>query len=309
MLGLLIPMFAIFTVSCEKDDWSSDDQNFQAEVTFGITNPLEYQAKSDDFDIECIDELPEYARITIDDETYMPELIWHDDGNLYTQVLKLASGNHEVTSFELLAADGETIISATPAEGSEFAIYVEQTVPFTFETSVFDKTEVDVEVLCFNTAHFDDFGFNWFNIGQIEVSEIPFFGDICHQEEAFGVPYLDVFDIEDYPIDVPALFEVRTSVKILPDGEWKDLKTFTNYTPPHTYSDKPVRVEWFTHSNLDLEFKFELYVYNFNGELVNVWDYTFNSDDPLVPETDGVVDFVIGGCWYDGTPPQLPLTW
>ena len=293
LLGLFVAMFAIFTVSCEKE-WSSNDQKTETEVSFGITNPL--QLKSDGADIECTGLEPTSALIVIDGVEYNPA-VFYLNGNLYTEVIKLASGEHTVESFTLL--NGTEIISATPVEDSDYAIYVNQTVPFDFTTTVFDKTEVGIEVLCFNTAEFTNFGFNWFNIGQIEVFEIPFFGDVCHDVEEFDAPYSDYFNVADYPFDVPALFEIRTFA-----GE-QPLKTFTNVP----FTNNPIKVEWFTHSNAIIEFTFELWVYDMTETLVLVETITFNSENPLVPLTNDVVDFVIGDCYYGGTPPQFPLSW
>ena len=286
---ILLFTVGLFFTSCEKE-WSSDDQKTETEVSFGITNPL--QLKSDGADIECTGLEPTSALIVIDGVEYNP-VVFYLNGNLYTEVIKLASGEHTVESFTLL--NGTEIISATPAEDSDYAIYVNQTVPFDFTTTVFDKTEVGVEVLCFTPAQFTNFGFNWFNIGQIEVFEIPFFGDICH-DGVFGQFYSQYFDIEDYPFDVPALFEIT----VIANGD--QLKTFSNVP----FVNEPVRVEWFTHSNMLVEFQLLLSVYDVETGLLELVDtIEFDSENPLVPLTNNVVDFVIGDCWYGGTAPQL----
>ena len=312
ILSILMLFFVgLFFVGCEKDFEDKSDK--KVDVEFGIVDAM--QLKSDGFDIECEYENAVKAEIVIDGTTYTPNLIVHANGNLYTEVLKLESGLHTVTSFKLLDID-DNIVSATPLQGSEYAIYVKSPVEFTFTTEEFDKTQVEVEVLCFNIAEYENFGFNWFNIGQVEIFEIPFFGDLCIDPTVnyTGSGYDTHFEpLEfNYPIDVPAIFEVRTFVSWDGGLTWNDLKVFSNLDENGEYiPNSPVFAEYFTHSSGLVHFQFELHVWDLiedgNG---GTWDYIhyytweFDSENPPEMDSFGVMDFVVGYCVH-GSPPDF----
>ena len=176
----LMLMFII--VGCEKD---KQMEVVYQDVVFGVDHvaPLTLKDNGDELeDWYCQEDLtPVKAHIVIDGEDYWPEVFFVGD-KLYTQSIKLAvddgTTDYTVTRFVLLGED-DMILMATPAAGSPFADYVGQTVDFTFTVNAFEKAEVFVEVLCFVPAQYSDFGFTWFNINQIIVNELWFFGDIC----------------------------------------------------------------------------------------------------------------------------------
>ncbi len=315
ILSVLVLFFVgLFFVGCEKD-WNekpATQGDTKVEVEFGIINPFELKTGDvDGFDIECDQTIATHAQIVINGQTYTPELIIIGD-KMYTEVIKFEKGVYEVESFMLI--NGDDIISATPAEGSEFAIYVDKPVPFEFETLAFDKTEVSVEVLCYNEAQYENFGFNWLNIGQVEVHEIPFFGDLCIDPDVnyTGSGYDYHFDPlhDNYPIDAPAIFEIRTFVDWGNGDGWEDLKVFSNLDENGEFiPNSPVIAEYFTHSSGVIDFRFELWGWDLieddNG---GIWDYIhfdtweFDSENP--PETNefGVIDFYIGYCVYGSNP-------
>lgn len=295
---------SLFFISCEKEPNELMQTNQKQDVVFGINHVLPDVLKSSEFDVECSDQEPVTAEIVIDGVTYNPN-VFELDGELLTQAIKLNSGNYTVESFMLLDSNGD-VVMATPAEGSDFAVYVDQTVTFDIITSEFDKTEVSIDVLCFNEAEYTSFGFNWFNVGQVEVFEIPFFGDLCYDPTSYeGSLYDQVFNLEDYPFDIPAIFEIRSFVDV--DGQWESLKTFGNVVNG-VLTTGPVMAEYFTHSDGAVDFKFELWIYVYTGQ--GNWDYVqfdeweFDSNNPLTAESNGVVDFVVGDCLYNGTPAQ-----
>ena len=297
---MLVSIFALFTTSCEKDFVDVDELKInEVEVQFNALNQFN-DLKSDAFDIECSGEEVVSARIVIDGNEYNP-LVMNVDGELLTQVIKLTSGTYEVTEFMLLDGAGN-IVQATPAAGSDFAIYVSETVPFELVVPEFDKVERTVEVLCYTEAEYISFGFNWFNIGQVEVHQLLFFGDLCYFPDLYvGSLYDEVFDLSLYPIDIIALFEIRTFVE--ENGDWKPLKVFSNVSNPN----EPLVTEWYTHSNGVLDFKFELWVLVYTGmgefDYVLFDEFLFDSENPLTADTHNVVDFVIGNCVY--TPAQF----
>ncbi|MFW6243447.1 MAG: hypothetical protein ACOC2W_04740 [bacterium] len=302
---MILFSFGLFFTSCEKDDMVDGLDSSKTEVSFDINHVM--GLKSDAFDIECTGGEAVTAEIMIDgfNEPFTPSLL-DVNNEVMTQVIKLNSGSYTVTSFKLLDVDGN-VVQATPTEGSEYEIYVSETVPFELVVPEFDKVEKEVDVLCFNESEYTNFGFNWFNVGQVEVNEIFFFGDLCYDPLVYeGSLYDDLFNLEDYPFDIPALFEIRTFVDN--DGEWESLKTFSNVVD-NQYVEGPVSAEWFTHSNGVVDFKFELWVLVYTGqglfEYVKFDEFEFDSENPLTAETNNVVDFVIGDCFYEGTPPQF----
>ena len=300
IFSIFILLFSgLFLTSCENDDMGLQPKNEKTDVTFGINHVTDL-LKSDAMDIECNGDEAVSAEIIIDgfNDPFTPSLI---DGGTLTQAIKLNSGVYTVTSFKLLDAQGN-VVKATPADGSDFAVYVSETVPFQLEVPEFDKVERNIEVLCFNEADYTSFGFNWFNIGQVEVNQLLFFGDLCYFPELYvGSLYDQTFTLSSYPFDIIALFEIRTFVDN--NGQWESLKVFSNVDNPNA----PLAAEWFTHSSGVVDFKFELWVMVYTGMNQFDWvlfdEFLFDSENPLVAETNNVVDFVIGNCVY--TPAQF----
>ena len=206
-----IPIVKIFTFlltvlffsGCEKE---KEKEGLLQEVVFGIEHIDPHALKTDsDFDIPCqYDEegnllVPGIAQIILRDadgvsQTYNLELI-NIAGKLYTKSLRLKPGTYTVTMLLLLTEPGGTIVMATPKENSLYAPYISpgKRIEFSFMVGEFEKTEVSAEVLCYEPSSYEAFGFFWFNIHQIVVKELCFFGDICanhipdYQEEtAYG---------------------------------------------------------------------------------------------------------------------------
>jgi hypothetical protein len=102
------------------------------------------------------------------------------------------------------------IVMATPEAGADFAQYVARPVPFDIEVSEFAKTEEEVEVLCFIPERVEEFGFFWFVIEETIIREQCFFGDLCIKSKAdyVGSYYDDLFDLDAYPFDLPAIYRV-----------------------------------------------------------------------------------------------------
>ena len=319
ILGMIL--IAGFLFSREKD---IERDQIKTDVVFGIDQLDLNELKSDaiipchvDADGNLIE--PEWAEIVINGVTYEP-LVFYLNNKLYTQAIKLPTKtDYEITKFVLKAMVDNipTIVMATPEIDSDFEFYVDKPIAFTFDVPEFDKVEVDIEVLCFQPSMHEQFGFFWFNITEIVVREICFFGDLCVKNpmEYVGSRYEDVFNLQDYPFDLPAIFQIHAYQKV--DGEWEKYDEFTNIgldeddnweylgTTCARYPDRPDRVD---------EFKFVLKVLVKVGdgfEYVEFYDgWVFPSDDPLVTIEDNqkVVNFVIGSCAYgDFIYPDLKL--
>ena len=182
--------------------------------------------------------------------------VFYLNGRMFTTTIRLVPGNYELTSFVLMNDAGtlldtsdDVAVYATPTEGSTFGTLIENNLPLTFEVVNFIKNEVPIQVLCFQPADYDKFGFNWFAVDVVTVNETGsfcFFGDLCLDEA--DLTYYDdnynVYQEQIYGIrhDLPAIFRMKVSKwTVVSPNEgtspnnssqmWVDLLDITNLTP------------------------------------------------------------------------------
>jgi hypothetical protein len=300
----LLVLIAVAFVSCQKDE--ADKAVLKQDVEFGVAQIDPSQLKND-WDFLCDESLvATIAEIVIDGETYYPQIFWLN-GGLYTQAIKLEPGTHTVSKFVLwtehpLTGVNPEIVMATPQNGAAFAQFVSRPVPFDIEVYEFAKTEEEVEVLCFIPERVEEFGFFWFVIDEIIIREQCFFGDLCIKSKGdyVGSYYDDLFDLDAYPFDLPAIYRVTltradgwsvtaTNIVVV-DGE------ATEFIAPLCikYPDRVGVTDAYTMT-------LEVYVTTGSG-----WGfvefYTWNFNDAFIDELilDGaVIDFVIGNCNYN----------
>lgn len=264
-LMLLLLVAVVFSCQKEKEPVAT-----QQEVSFSATI-VEPDLKNSEDWLCVADGIPTHAWIEIvwpdgTVHTYFPE-IFTLDGKLYTQALKLdaTEGAEEycVTEFllyeEVNGEDGYQPPSDPPAVDDDilcygvpysedangdptyYGVYVDVPLPYCFIVNAFEKKEIYIEVLCFEEADYDDFGFFWFNITEIVVREFCFFGDICLN----GVPELYIpsyFNNSPYPygnlseieIDEIALFKLEV-LKSNEAGGYVQVGNSPYYN--HTYND------------------------------------------------------------------------
>lgn len=305
LIGIVFLAFLLLT-NCKKEN-KVDETIQTSEVVFSVLD------KNIEKTIDCNSWVPSYVRVIIDGTTYEPE-IFELGGVIYTQTLQLPVGPNEITEFTL-RDEFDHIVKATPNTGFEFDEFVTISLPYSFTVTAFIKTELEMEVLCFEETTYTDFGFEWFVVTEMTIREQCFFGDLC------------IKDINQYTgslygpavtIDERAIFMIKTFVKV--DGIWVvsgdgDYNNFVNgdyindgfgnYIPLCVpYADYDVGVD---------EFKFELWVYVTSGELwgyVKFHEWFFADDEQIEDQTaftdDGVVDFVIGNCVSTPTDLLLP---
>ena len=307
---LAVGMFA----SCQKKTpTTSGPTATSQEVSFSVQQVDPNSLKSDGvYDtILCLDVNPDMAWIQIDGVDYYAQLSTVD-GKLYTQSIKLSPGTHSVDQFILYKeTDGVTgptnddpIIYGTPMAGSAFAIYVTNPLSINIAVSEFAKTEVPVEVLCFDPNVYDSFGYDWFVIDRIVVREQCFFGDFCtkHYMEYAQSDYAN--QSTGLQVDMPAIFQIKGFVKS-GDGEWGPLPggndgVFTNNSADAGWGvGAPVCVQYPDKLGVVDSLKFELYILvkqgaEFNFVLFHTWMF---ADAEMIPAgEDGVVDFELGNC-------------
>jgi len=319
IFALSLMLMAIVLFSCKKD---REESNIQQDVSFQANQiiPDGGLKSTGAFDIECSTTEPSHAHIVIAGTVYEPS-VYRVDGILYTQSIKLDPGTYAVTEFFLYNDlgtpgydAGDEIVMATPEENSEYAIYTTPALPHNFTVSAFAKTQVPMQVLCFKPEAYTDFGFGWFQIGEIVLREQNFFGDFCikHAAEYAGSNYAlqPTWGGAQGFIDAPAIFKidaykmVGSDWALLPNNE-----DFTNNYGPNYGVGAPVKVQYPDNLNITGEqFKFELWILvkvgtAFQYKLFHTW--TFIDDVKIPAGTDGVVDFVLGSCNLSGTDLQL----
>lgn len=287
----------------------------------GLRSPIDWTCPTDDQG-NLLEPDHAYIEILINGvSTPFTPAVYYLDGKLYTQAIKLpapetGTTSYTVTKFFLETSD-DIMIMATPATGSDYSEYVSKTVTFTFDVSAFAKAEVPVEVLCFLPEDYTYFGFDWFNVTQIVVREVCFFGDICvkHPLDYEGSDYEN--QSTGLQIDMPALIKIEVTDR---NGNPVPHSPFSNASAEENWGiGSPVCVQY--PDNLqesDEIFTFKLYILVKSGDdFVYKYFATFNSTDdgPLMDEggnevpdvgQDGIVDFVLGSCNYSDTDVQLP---
>ena len=305
---VLMMFAAIVLFSCQKRETEPINATQDVVFTANVVEPGTGLKSTDDWD--CKDLEPDYAHIVIDGTDYYPA-VFRLDGVLYTQAIKLPVGSYTVELFLLMDDNGtpgvtgdDQIVMGTPAAGSDYAVYVTETVDFDFDVLAFTKIELNVEVLCFLDAEYDAFGFDWFQIDEIVIREICFFGDICLN----GTPYLpgdyagSAYASDGLQEDEAAIFEVR----VFKNGNPVPYSPFSNLE--WLGVGQPLCVQYPDILNIDEEvFTFELWVLvknqlgGFSYQLYATYTAT-DDGEPLdansqpVTGDANVIDFVVGTC-------------
>jgi hypothetical protein len=312
---ILIILAALTLFTCQKKE---SDPLAQQDVFFSAVqvDPGAGLKSTDDWDWQCQDLDPVYAKIKIGtteaNAKYYTPAVFRLDGKLYTQAIKLDPGTHTVYEFLVMddmgngIGDDDEIYMATPENGATFSEYSEPDVPFDITVTAFAKTEVDVEVLCFQDKYYLEFGFEWFAITEIVVREQCFFGDFCVEDPAeyLGSDYEN--QSTGLMIDMPAIFQIRAYKEgaPLPNSPFSNASVELGWGVGHVLC-----VQYPDNLNADQEvFTFELWVYvkigsGFGFKHFHTW--TFMDEEMIEAGDDGVVDFVLGNCNF--TEPDLLL--
>ncbi len=208
-------LVAVTLFSCVKREYDPEDAQ---EVTFTAAQIEPAAPLKSTTDYNCIESLtPDYAKIVISGfiEPLYPK-VFRLDGKMYTQSIKLSPGTYSVEQFLVMDDMGtpdntgdDQIYMAIPEEESNFAVYTDPAVAFTFTVDAFTKKEIPVEVLCFQPQFYTLFGFDWFAITEIVIREKCFFGDICVDPDDY---LASLYDLDQLPagcqVDMPAIMKV-----------------------------------------------------------------------------------------------------
>lgn len=294
-LFVLIAALALITYGCKKDQPQPTNQ--LVDVNFSANLMSKNLTKAD----TCSFDLADYVKVVIDGTSYTLD-VYYIDGVPYTKSIKLSAptnseATHTITQF-LLYSDNNTpdlgdddVLAATPADGSDYVGYVTDGVPMTFTLGGFVKKEIPIEVLCFASHEYTEFGFFWYTFDEIIIRTQCFFGDLCvkNPTDYIGSDYAD--QSGGLKPDMPAIMKINVKrngvqYKEVNNEEWLG-------------EGQPLCVEYEDLLGDADNYTFELSVLVRKGTgfaYVPFGTWTFSDDGLITAGTDGVVDFVIGNC-------------
>jgi len=338
---ILLLLIAATIVSCKKNETSQPDADQYAEVSFNVTTlvPDADREWTYDYDVpECVpDAIPGWALMKITDaegnelegdgevgpngSNYFKVQVFYTNGELYTQSVKLpvtmcddgpCCDTYFVTEFFVYDETGVPY-KAAPATDSEFFQFVTQTLPVELEICAFDKKEFYIDVLCFTPDYYELFGFFWFEITEITVREVCFYGDVC---QAW---WLDNFDIpltyweevtnlyQDQLMgiqqDMPAIFALTLSKYDPVTETWTAINSWSNES---WYGEgAPLCFRYADYDAEEDTFMIEMSIYGpwdgfgYTEIAQHSWEFTDNALEDLDLNGDGVIEFAWGDCVED----------
>lgn len=309
---LLALLFASLT-GCQKDHAGKPDAT--QEVSFGIELMEPDPLKSGLFDcpLDAQGNLLEAGVVQIEihnqdiglTSTFTPQLFILGS-KLYSQAIKLAPGNYTITKFLMLTEVGGTIVMAIPEAGSEFSQYVLNSLEYGFVVDAFSKKEINIQVLCFQEARTQEFGFFWMQPTEIVIRQHCFFGDLCVKDPQDYAGSLYANQVTGLQIDMPAIFKVH----VKSNGAEVPNSPFTNASLAAGWGvGAPVCVVYPDDLFINEVFTFDLWILvrvgsGFQYKYFHTW--TVDNDERLADGGDGIVEFVLGNCNFSGTDLLLP---
>ena len=304
-------VFALFSLttfnSCKKDIMPVQQEQ---DVTFNL-NTVSDNGGLKSSNVTCVDLPASYVKYKLGSDDFKSIPVFYINGIPWTSSIKLNSGTYSLKEF-LVYNDNNTptnltddiLISATPHEGSDYASYAKNgALDKTFTVSTDLKNEVKIDIVCFIPENFTNFGFAYFQMNELTIRQIWFFGDFCikGKEDYTGSLYAQQTNWGSGTgfIDAPAIFKVEV---------WKNgvlQNTFANSAQGEklgvTYGDYKLQAD---------NFEFKLYILvkqgsSFVYSYFKSWTFT---DISNIPEgSDNVTEFVLGNCYDPNNPPNLLL--
>jgi len=319
LFSLLVFLFA--AAGCKSDE---PQAKIEADVSFNVDNVIANSSSSVSSksvqakakvkvadDIICSNLQADYVKYKIDGSDFKTIPVFYISGAAWTNSIKLSTGSHVISEFLVYSdnntpndASDDVLLSATPHAGSAYASYVTAPLNQTFTVSTDKKNEIKLEVVCFTPKTFDNFGFIYYKLTEVNVRQLWFFCDFCIKNKAD-------YDGSQYAaqtgwlsnsgpfIDVPAIMKIEV---------WKDnvlQNTFSNSAQGEklgvNYADYLAKTD---------NYEIKLFILVRQGTAFNYVyfkSWTF-ADTSTIPEgTDGVVDGVLGNCYDPKTPPDFIL--
>ncbi len=196
-------LFALLFTSCSKDEPVANDPAVSNDVAVLSLGPVlnsminKTAVKQAMADLPaCSDAAPAYAQLslTYGDANTPVDLvvdILSDENGLFTAYddaleIPVPSGSTTVsvtlTDFLVWSDNGGSpgdVIWAAPKTGSDYADFVDQPLPMTWDLRAGSKTYTDVPVLCFDNRQVNLYGYQFFDIIPTQLSTLCFFANYC----------------------------------------------------------------------------------------------------------------------------------
>ncbi len=296
---IIVMMIAtgLFMQSCEKDQ-AVEQQT--AEVSFAIDNTgLDLKFTPDV--PPCSDADMSYVEFTIDGVPYNSPVIWVD-GMPKTQAIKLFVNNdgtpmdYTLEDFYVYDAQANLIMAAPAFESTYWDLMVNR-LELTFTVEAFKKQEVIIDVLCYEELLYQYFGFVWFELNEVVIHQLCFFGDLCFVDDPWGEPAPYQWYVE-YGEVMDAVAKMYITIEKLGDDDY-----FLAFDGQYLAEGNCLEVYWADDIDKDETFELTVYLYGPNGEVFMAFSDTFTDSDTehvMVEGLDGMIDFVVGDCG-DGT--------
>ncbi len=206
---------ALIFTGCSKDETSNgtdpSNPSESATITFGaVLNDLANRAMTKaHFDQipTCSDGEPATAVIGLDygdgEKEVVVDILQDEEGffTAYSEDLKIpvpSNGTTTVTVTSFMVYDGDTSDAiddmyfseeygnliwiapkSTNGDDAQFAGYVDNPLPYSFELSPGTKPYINIDVLCFDRRMVNEYGYVFFDIDQKEIFNFCLFGNFC----------------------------------------------------------------------------------------------------------------------------------
>ena len=313
-MGILISVFiSLFVMTsfygCKKDNQPTT--NIIKDVSFLLNPVTGGNGWLKSTNVTCTDLPIHYIKYKLGSDNFKVLSVFYINNIPFTTSTKLPVGSYILNEFLAYNNNNtpndstdDILVSATPHLGSEYASYASNgALAKTFEVTTDNKNDIKIDVVCFVPENFNNFGFAYFQIYELKVRQMWFFGDFCIKDKASyagslysqqtnwgnGIGYADV----------PAIMKVE----VYKNGTLQN--TFTN-----SAQGEKLSVTYGDYKNYTDAFEVKLYILVKQGNsfVYNYFKSWFFNDISNIPSgTDGVTDFVLGDCYDSTNPPDLIL--
>jgi hypothetical protein len=233
------------------------------------------------------------------------------DGNINTQPIKLDTGSYILTSFLIYNNNStptdttdDILLRAAPLVGSDYYDLIENRLNLNINIESFKKSQYTVDVLCFDSLFYNEFGFTWFNINEIDIHSICVFGDVCTIDTSLYSGSLYSLQENGLQMDMPAISKILLYKNNILQSEFsnEDWLGEGNCLKIHWADDKNLN------ENFNLVIKTLLPVGNsFDYVTTDSIDFTDSGDELILD--NNVLIYEVGNCSSDTLYSYGCLSW